>query len=207
MPYTPTTWVDNTTPLSATNLNHIEGGIDDATDDAAAAAADALDVANDLSAHEAGTTAVHGITNTAALALAVNVPQYHFAKPAANITRAATSIGAFSTAWQITSVVVVGAQNVKLTLHAAIISSAANMLFVLLRNSTQVAALRIESGSAGVNQPVDMTWIDENPGAATYTYEVQAAAFGSGTITVYQTNITTDADGGSSIFTAEVYTP
>jgi len=30
MPYTPTTWVNNTTPLNATNLNNIEQGVDEA---------------------------------------------------------------------------------------------------------------------------------------------------------------------------------
>jgi hypothetical protein len=48
MPYTPTVWEDapsTDTPLSATNLNHLETGVDDATTtaDAAAAAATALD--------------------------------------------------------------------------------------------------------------------------------------------------------------------
>ncbi len=129
-------------------------------------------------------------------------------KPAGNITRAATSVGAFSTAWQITGVVVAAGQNVRLRMCAAHGASVLtnDRLFAFLRGSTQVAAWNL-SGTSADNGPFTTHWIDENPGAGTYTYEVQAAMFTAGTLTVYQQNPTSDVTGGSSIFVAEVYTP
>jgi hypothetical protein len=139
----------------------------------------------------------------------LNAPVRYFNKPAGNITRAATTVGAFSTAWQIPSVVVAAGQNVYLHVSAAFTRSntSNDVLLALFRDSTQIAALNY-SGTAPVpNGPFSWAWIDENPGAATYTYEVRAAMFTSGTLTVYQLNPTTDVSGGSSIFVAEVYTP
>ncbi len=130
-------------------------------------------------------------------------------KPGGNITRAATSVGAFSTAWQITGVVVASGQNVILKVMAAHGGSsfANDRLFAILRGSTQLAAWNISGNNPINNGPVRLEWVDENPGAGTYTYEVQGAMFTSGTLTVYQSNPTTDVTGGSSVFIAEVYTP
>lgn len=132
----------------------------------------------------------------------------YLSKPAGNITRAATTVGAFSTAWQITGVVVGAAQNVKLSMHASThhTTSGADILMAFFRGETQLAAASF-TNTTTVNLPFPFEWIDEAPGAGTYTYEIRAAMFTSGTLTVYQTNITTDVDGGSSIFIAEVYTP
>ncbi len=129
-------------------------------------------------------------------------------KPSGNITRAATTVGAFSTAWQITGVVVASGQNVRLDMSVAASKSAGDdSLFALFRDSTQIAS-RISIHASGAQTFAEsFVWVDENPGAATYTYEVRAAQFTSGTLTVYQTNITTDTSGGGSIFIAEVYTP
>lgn len=84
-------------------------------------------------------------------------------------------------------------------------------MFAVLRGATQLTSwgiLNPGAGGATENGPAGaMEWIDENPGAGTYTYEVQAAMFIGGTLTVYQTNPTTDVLGGGSIFVAEVYTP
>ncbi len=137
------------------------------------------------------------------------VAKRYFNKPAGNITRAAASVGAFSTAWQITGVVVASGQNVYLRMFAATSTpSSVDTLVAFLRGSTQIASNNKVMGS-GMNFSnfVSLEWIDENPGAGTYTYEVQAAQFGSGTLTVYQNNPSTDTFGGSSIFIAEVYTP
>lgn len=137
-------------------------------------------------------------------------PVVYLNKPAGNITRAATSVGAFSTAWQITGVIVAAGQNIKLRMSASAYGSTAtaDMLFAFFRDSTQIAATIFTStAGGGLEQSRVFEWIDENPGAATYTYEVRAAMFTSGTLTVYQTNITTDTLGGTSIFVAEVYTP
>jgi hypothetical protein len=83
-----------------------------------------------------------------------------------------------------------------------------DILFAFLRGGTQIASANFTSIAAGgTGQVRTLTWVDENPGAGTYTYEVQAAMFTSGTLTVYQTNITTDVNGGDSVFIAEVYTP
>ncbi len=129
-------------------------------------------------------------------------------KPAGNITRAATTVGAFSTAWQITGVVVAAGQNVMLRVNAAVLSSTVNdRLLAFFRDSTQIAATVEAINNSGNETPMILEWIDENPGAATYTYEVRGAQFGSGTLTVHQGNPTTDTSNGSSIFIAEVYTP
>lgn len=68
MPYTPTVWEDDpstATPLSAANLNHAEGGIEDAQAAAEAAVTTAADA---LAAHVADMTNVHGIADTTVLA-------------------------------------------------------------------------------------------------------------------------------------------
>ncbi len=97
----------------------------------------------------------------------------------------------------------------KLTMSASALGPGSNQnsLFAFFRDSTQIAAMIAESTYNNLTTTRHMTWVDENPGAGTYTYEIQAAQFTSGTLTVYQTNLTTNADGGSSIFVAEVYTP
>lgn len=133
-------------------------------------------------------------------------PQIYQNKPAGNITRASTAVGAFSTAWQITGVVVASGQNVRLHVCAYNQSSvAADKLFCIKRGATQIATGNL-TNIGQIGQAFNLLWVDENPGAGTYTYEVQAAMF-SGTLTVYQTNPTTDVTGGTSIFVAEVYTP
>lgn len=137
-------------------------------------------------------------------------PKVYLNKPAANITRTTTTVGAFSTPWQIAGVIVASGQNVRLTMSAASFGSVNNsdILFAFLRGGTQIASANFTSIAAGgTGQVRTLTWVDENPGAGTYTYEVQAAMFTSGTLTVYQTNITTDVNGGDSVFIAEVYTP
>lgn len=132
------------------------------------------------------------------------LPTRYFNKPAANITRASTAIGAFSTAWQITNVVVAAGQNVRLVVGATYNKSLNNdALFCLFRDSTQIASTIDGNASPGTKSGM-FAWIDEAPGAGTYTYEVRAAMFTAGTLTVYQTNITTDINGGGSIFIVEV---
>jgi hypothetical protein len=131
-------------------------------------------------------------------------------KPAAAITRAATTVGAFSTAWQITSVVVASGQNVLLTVSAQTQRTTGTNDFILclFRGVTQLAvAFNNGVAAAGAGSHVAFAWVDENPGAGTYTYEVQGAMFTSGTLTIHQTNITTDTQGGTSVFTAQVYNP
>ncbi len=136
-------------------------------------------------------------------------PKIYLNKPAGNITRAATTVGAFSTAWQITGVVVASGQNIRLSMSCSARHSAtgSDILICFLRGSTQIATMIYTLTGSDSTHPLQLEWIDENPGAATYTYEVQAAMFTSGTLTVHQTNPTTDAHGGTSIFIAEVYTP
>ncbi len=138
-------------------------------------------------------------------------PVVYFNKPAGNITRAATSVGAFSTPWQITGVVVASGQNVKLTAQMMLgTPTNKDAIICIKRGSTQIATfVFVASGTTvGINWSESLIWIDENPGAGTYTYEVQAAQFVSGTLTVYAaSNPTTDTFGGTSIFIAEVYTP
>jgi hypothetical protein len=137
-------------------------------------------------------------------AAGITVKRYH-SKPAGNITRASTVVGAFSTAWQIADVVVAAGQNVRLSMSAAAsdggLSHDRNYTFK--RGATTIAAETF-NGNVFVNT---LEWIDENPGAGTYTYEVQAAEFVSGTLTVFQTLPSTDVAGGSSIFVADVYNP
>ena len=129
-------------------------------------------------------------------------------KPAGNITRATNTVGAFSTAWQIPSVVVASGQNVLLDICATFNKTTANdVMFAVLRGSTQLASWNTTNLGSTVSITGRFTWIDENPGAGTYTYEVQGALFTTGTLTVYQTNVNTDSTGGSSLFVAEVYTP
>jgi len=136
---------------------------------------------------------------------AVTVKRY-LNKPASGITRTGGTIGAFSTPWQITGVVVASGQNVLLTADIAMSTSASNdYILCFLRGATQIATHN-QNTQANVTSRSIM-WIDENPGAGTYTYEIQAAMFTAGTITVYQTNPTTDVSGGTSIFVAEVYNP
>ncbi len=137
------------------------------------------------------------------------IPKIYLNKPAGNITRNGTTVAAFSTAWQITSVVVAAGQNVRLIVSPATSTggSTNDYLLALFRGSTQLASKIYNSSAALSFIGTSFVWVDENPGAGTYTYEVRAAMFSSGTLTVYQSNITTDAAGGSSIFTAEVYTP
>jgi hypothetical protein len=127
-------------------------------------------------------------------------------KPAANITRAGTTFAAFSTAWQITSVVVAAGQNVYLAVSAYTRNSTTtnDVGLALFRDSTQIASAVWAQGASWERS---LVWVDENPGAGTYTYEVRGAAFVAGTLTVYQSNPTTDTIGGSSVFVAEVYTP
>lgn len=129
-------------------------------------------------------------------------------KPAGNITRAAGTFGAFSTAWQITGVVVSAGQNVRLIASGTANSTTLNDILIgILRGATQLSASVSSGFSAAHLVPFTHMWVDENPGAGTYTYEVQGALFQAGTLTVYQTVITTDTQGGTSVFTAEVYTP
>lgn len=135
------------------------------------------------------------------------VQKVYLNKPAGNITRAATTVGAFSTPWQITGVVVGSGQNVLLQMEAATSTSGSgDPLFCILRGASQIATLLTSSGAAS-GRGIALTWVDENPGAGTYTYEVQAAQFTGGTLTVFQTNPTTDVTGGTSIFVATVYIP
>lgn len=137
------------------------------------------------------------------------ISKIYFNKPAANITRAAASIGAFSTAWQLTGVVVAAGQNVKLHMSAMISAPSGNDTTVcILRGATQIATvMKVVGVGDNSNHMLSIDWVDANPGAGTYTYEVQAAQWTSGTLTVFQTNPTTDTFGGTSILIAEVYTP
>lgn len=129
-------------------------------------------------------------------------------KPAANITRANVAIGAFSTAWQVTGVVVGAAQNVRLTMSAYINTSGSNdRILALFRGASQLVSWNDINNIAGNGKVVHATWIDALPGAGTYTYEIQGAALTAGTLTVYQQSPTTDVTGGGSILVAEVYTP
>ncbi len=157
-----------------------------------------------------GTYPNPGVAKVKGVAVTSVIAKRYFNKPAGNITRAATSVGAFSTAWQIASVVVAASQNVMLTMTAMVGRSTLtnDAIFALFRDSTQLAVFSLFAPTnAGPNLTITGTWIDENPGASTYTYEVRAAMFTGGTLTVYQTNPTTDTTGGSSIFVADVYTP
>lgn len=118
--------------------------------------------------------------------------------------------GSFSTPWAIPNVVVGAGQNVRLAMTAQFYGggSANDVIFAFARGSTSLTA-RIIAGTTGLGPPLAMIWVDEAPGAGTYTYEVIATIITSGTLTVYQGNSTTvDAVGsGGSCFTAEVYTP
>ncbi len=133
----------------------------------------------------------------------------YLSKPAGNITRAATSVGAFSTAWQIPSVVVASGQNVALRVVAARSNGGITQdhNLTIKRGSTVVASATYTIASSMAVGMSVLEWIDEAPTPGTYTYEVQAAQFVSGTLTVFQTLPSTDTAGGSSIFIAEVYTP
>src|SRR6476660_8689577 len=101
----------------------------------------------------------------------------YLSKPADGITRAATTIGAFSTPWQITGVVVTAAQNVQLSVYASATHAASNdVLLCIKRGATQLATMVQDNvGAAPTLIPLQLDWIDETPGAGTYTYEVQAA--------------------------------
>lgn len=177
-----------------------------------------LDAKGDLIAASAADTAVrlavgaNGTVLTAASGETTGLkwalpPKKYLNKPAGDITRNGTTVAAFSTAWQITSVVVASGQNVHLTMTASYkAGGTGDVLFAFFRGSTQIASTIIGEASAN-SYLATFNWVDENPGAGTYTYEVRAAQFTSGTLTVYQTNITTDVNGGCSVFIAEVYTP
>jgi hypothetical protein len=79
-------------------------------------------------------------------------------------------------------------------------------ILALFRGGTQITARIIVPNASGVFPPTVFEWVDQNPGAGTYTYEVQACQFVGGTLNVYQGNGTADAVAtGGSIFTAEVY--
>jgi hypothetical protein len=136
-------------------------------------------------------------------------PKIYLSKPAGTITRASSTVGAFSTAWQITGVVVASGQNVILRVDPSSSVGAGNPdgIFAFARGGTVIASRIFNLNSTTPFAPRPLTWIDENPGAGTYTYEVQAAIFGGATLTVYQSTVTTDSGGGNSIFIAEVYTP
>lgn len=134
-------------------------------------------------------------------------PKIYLNKPAGAITRTGTTVGAFSTAWQITGVAVAASQNVDLRMSAQVVGTGHDFLFALFRGASQIAA-KIWSSTSVAALEVHMEWVDENPGAGTYTYEVRCAAFTSGTLTVEQGNGTGDAgSSGGSVFVAEVYTP
>ena len=133
----------------------------------------------------------------------------YLSKPAGSITRASSTVGSFSTAWTIPGVVVGAGQNVKLTLSASSSNGAVTQDYILgfARGVSFIASRIFNSPSVSPFQSHDLEWIDENPGAGVYTYEVQGATFGGATLTVFQSVVTTDTGGGSSIFIAEVYTP
>lgn len=177
--------------------------------DSLAAAGDTPMVGNLEIAAGTGIAVTQNDVDTLTIAATLPGSKKYLNKPAGNITRNGTTVAAFSTAWQITGVVVASGENVQLTVSASAKGSTANadFLLALFRGSTQIASCIFTSAAASTSNHRPFTWIDENPGAGTYTYEVRAAQFTSGTLTVYQTNITTDVDGGTSIFIAEVYKP
>lgn len=146
---------------------------------------------------------VNGVAVTSVIA------KIYFNKPAGTITRASTTVGAFSTAWQITGVVVGAGQNVRLRMSAAASDGGTghDRNFTILRGASAIAAATYNAIATVTVQVNTLDWIDVNPGAGTYTYEVQGAEFISGTLSVFQSVPTTDTAGGSSIFIAEVYTP
>jgi hypothetical protein len=137
------------------------------------------------------------------------ITKIYLNKPAGTITRTNVAVGAFSTAWQITGVVVAAGQNVLLTMSAAVSNGgiANDHNFSILRGVTAIAAATYNATATTGIRVDTLQWIDENPGAGTYTYEVQAAQFVSGTLSVFQSVPTTDVAGGSSLFVAQVYTP
>ncbi len=147
-----------------------------------------------------------GLKSNGTTAAWVPLPKRYLNKPGGNITRAAATVGAFSTAWQITGVVVASGQNIDLRVQCTV-NKQADCIICIKRGSTQIATSIISGFAANGIFTFSLEWVDENPGASTYTYEVQAAQFGGGTLTVYQSNPTTDVPGGTSIFVAEVYTP
>ena len=57
MPYTPTDWVDNVTPVNAANMDHIEAGLDAATDTAEAAETQAATAQTTANAAQAAANA------------------------------------------------------------------------------------------------------------------------------------------------------
>lgn len=130
-------------------------------------------------------------------------------KPTTGITVTSTTLAAFSTAWQITGVVVAAGQDVLLDADVNWSASQANdVLFALFRGATQIGAWLYSGAILGSEQhPTPLRWVDENPGAATYTYEIRACQFTAGTVTVYNSIVSTDTGGGTSIFTAEIYNP
>lgn len=139
------------------------------------------------------------------------VAKIYRAKPADGVTVTSTTLASFSTAWTISNVIVGGGQNVLCNVQVSFSKAANNdCLFAIFRGATQLGGTIIHANQgAGITLtlPAWITWIDENPGAGTYTYEVKACQFTSGTITAKQTILTTDAAGGGSIFVAQVYTP
>jgi hypothetical protein len=83
MPYTPTTWVDNVTPVNAANLNKMETGIDTVTDTAEAAQTTAnaaiakalVDAKGDLLAASAADTVARVAVGTNGQALVADSAQ------------------------------------------------------------------------------------------------------------------------------------
>jgi len=140
----------------------------------------------------------------------VTQPRIYFSKPAGVITRTSATLGSFSTAWTIPNVVVGPGQNVLLTVTGTFTdngSTSQDKLIGIARAGSLIASW-IQNGSSSLAYaPLTLSWVDENPGAGSYTYEVQGAMFGGATLNVRQSNPTTDTGGGASIFTAEVYTP
>jgi hypothetical protein len=136
-------------------------------------------------------------------------PQKYLSKPAGTIIRSSSAVGPFSTAWVIPGVVVATGQSVQLRVSAQMLTTGTvgnDALVAIFRGGTQLTARVCVPNASGVFPPLAFEWIDQNPGAGTYTYEVQACQFVGGTLNVYQGNNTTDAvASGGSIFTAEVY--
>jgi hypothetical protein len=87
------------------------------------------------------------------------------------ITVTSLTLASFSTPWTVTGVIVAAGQNILITLNAALINSTTNdYLVAVFRGATQIAtAFHGNFGANFANVPVQLTWLDQNPGAATYT--------------------------------------
>lgn len=128
--------------------------------------------------------------------------------PTSGSTVTSTSLASFSTAWQLTGVVVSSTQSVLLSgMIAWSDSGTTDCIFALFRGSTQIATLHRYNVGTQNNMTLSFSWVDAVPGAGTYTYEIKAASFTSGTITIYNTNPTTDTSGGTSMLVAQVFNP